>query len=31
MRLELGEAPEVVRSMIETQWAVIDSVAEAIH
>ncbi len=31
MRSELGEAPEVVRSLIESQWTVIDSVAEAIQ
>ncbi|MGD0019775.1 MAG: SIS domain-containing protein [Candidatus Limnocylindrales bacterium] len=31
MRSELGEAPEVVRSLIEKQRGVIDSVAEAIH
>lgn len=30
MRSELGEAPEVVRSLIETQWGLIDSVAEAV-
>lgn len=31
MRSELGEAPEVVRSLVETQWGVIDGLAEAIH
>jgi glucosamine--fructose-6-phosphate aminotransferase (isomerizing) len=31
MRLELGEAPEVVRSLVETQWGVIDGLAEAIR
>ena len=31
MRSELAEAPEVVRSLIETQWAVIDAVADAIR
>ena len=30
MRSELGEAPEIVRSLIEKQRGVIDSVAEAI-
>ncbi len=30
MRSELGEAPEIVRSLIQTQSGVIDSVAEAI-
>jgi glucosamine--fructose-6-phosphate aminotransferase (isomerizing) len=31
MRSELGEAPEVVRSLVETQWGIIDGVAEAIR
>jgi glucosamine--fructose-6-phosphate aminotransferase (isomerizing) len=31
MRSELGEAPEIVRSLVETQWAVIDGVAESIR
>ena len=31
MRSELVEAPGVIRSLIETQWTVIDSIAEAIH
>ena len=31
MRSELGEAPAVVRSLIETQQGAIDSVAEAAH
>ena len=31
MRSELGEAPDVVRSLIEKQWGAIDSVAEAAH
>ncbi len=31
MRSELGEAPEVARTLIEKQRAVIDAVAEAVH
>jgi glucosamine--fructose-6-phosphate aminotransferase (isomerizing) len=31
MRSELGEAPEVVRSLVEKHWGVIDAVAEAIR
>jgi hypothetical protein len=31
MRLELGEAPEIVRSLIETQWGAIDAIAEAVR
>jgi glucosamine--fructose-6-phosphate aminotransferase (isomerizing) len=31
MRSELGEAPEIVRLLVEKQWDVIDSVAEAIQ
>ena len=31
MRSELGEAPEIVRSLVETQWGVIDGVADAVR
>ena len=31
MRSEIGEAPEVVRSLVEKQWGVIDAVAEAVR
>ena len=31
MRSELGEAPEIVRSLVETQRGVIDAVAEAVR
>jgi glucosamine--fructose-6-phosphate aminotransferase (isomerizing) len=31
MRSELGEAPDVVRSLVETQWGAIDGLAEAIR
>jgi glucosamine--fructose-6-phosphate aminotransferase (isomerizing) len=31
MRSELGEAPEIVRSLIETQWGAIDAIAEAVR